>query len=74
MGDWITVPNTNWDSIKQGVDVSKNPKDYVRDIRSKEQEESKTPPIADAKPITPTKVKINDVSEITNKFDRTGGK
>jgi len=71
MTDWIIVPrNQSFDGVKQGIDLSKNPKDYVKKIREKEAEESKVETDMGTIMITPTKVKINDVSEITNKKRR----
>ena len=71
MTDWIIVPrNQSFDGIKQGVNYSKNPKDYVRKIREKETEESKVDTDTGTIVITPIKVKLNDVSEITSKKRR----
>lgn len=68
MADWIIVPdNQSFDGIPQGVEKSKNPKDYVREIRKKEQEESKVETSTETIIIKPTQVKLNDVSEITNR-------
>ena len=71
MTDWITVPrNQSFDGIKQGVDKSKNPRDYVKKIRKKEEEESKVEVSTETIVVTPVKVKMNDISEITNKKRR----
>ena len=71
MTDWIEVPeNMNYDGIMQGIDMSKNPKDYVKYLRQKDEEESKVQNSTETIVITPTKVKPNDVSEIVKKKRR----
>ena len=67
MTDWIESPsNTSYEGLPQGRKLSDNPKDYVKYIRDKQEEESKRVEPG-TQPIIPVKVKMNDVSEITRK-------
>ena len=68
MAKWIEVPeNQSFDGIKQGQDLSDNPKDYVKYIRQKEKDEAKVDTDTSTIVLTPVKVKPNDVSEITKR-------
>ena len=66
MGNWIIVPDMNYDGIKQGTNVSTNPKDYVSTIRQEEREAAKSPGEIETIDPTQNRVKLNNVS-ITKK-------
>ena len=67
--NWIRIPkNSSYENIPQGIEISRNPKDYISDIQDKEQKQAKQDVDIFSTVIKPVKVKINDVSKITNKF------
>jgi len=59
---FISVTTENFDGLPQGIQLSKNPRDYVEKIRQKEIEDRKDPPYVGPTMIKPVTVKPNDIS------------
>jgi hypothetical protein len=59
---FISVTIESFDGLPQGIQISKNPKDYVEKIRQKEIDDRKDPPYVGPIMIKPITIKPNDIS------------